>query len=305
MEGGVLEWTKRGYPVITNTPVPFVHLFYEPTTSTCCYIVVDEETKTCAIIDPVLDYNLSSGEVTTVFADKLLDFVQTNDLVVSHILETHIHADHVTAAAYLKHMLKNHPPVCIGRGVLKVQENMIKILDLPKEDIHPGHFDILWQDKQTFSVGSIPAQVIPTPGHTPDSVTYVIGDSLFCGDSVFYPDVGSARCDFPDGSAELLFKGVKSLYEYPDTFKLFSGHDYPPNRSTAFFAILGQEKKQNKQLNQTTVEQEFVQWRKHRDATLGAPRLLYPSLCFNLKGGRMPRDGFVKTPVKWALNLIQ
>ena len=220
-------------------------------------------------------------------------------------METHIHADHLTAAAYLKSKLPGSL-IGIGQGIKLVHETIRKMLALGEDEIHTGYFDKLWTHHETFSVGSIPSTVIPTPGHTPDSISYLIGDSIFCGDSVFYPDVGSARCDFPSGNPEDLYNGIMNMYRtYPDGFKVFSGHDYPPQtRGTAFFSTLGQQKHGNKQLNKETEFGAFKTWRANRDASLGTPRLLYPSLYFNARAGVPPTNGFVKTPIKW-LNFLK
>lgn len=299
LEGGFNAWQTSGKPTV-DAPQPFVHLFYEQGSGTCCFVVIDEMTSKCVVIDPVLNYEISSGKVSYEFADSLLEFLQENQLDVTHILESHVHADHITAAAYMKLKLPGNPPICIGEGIVRVQENVRKMLSLSEAETSPKFFDMLLKDNQTFPIGSLECKVISTGGHTPDSVSYCIGDSIFCGDSVFYPDVGSARCDFPEGSAATLYQSVQKLYRFPDGFKLFSGHDYPPDtRPEAMFTTIGQSKTANKQLNASTKLDEFISWRNGRDAGLNVPKLLYPSLIFNVKAGRPPLDGFVKVPLKF------
>ncbi|KAJ3036251.1 hypothetical protein HDV00_002965 [Rhizophlyctis rosea] len=282
-----------------------VYGFFEKVTSTWQYIVADPATREAFIIDSVLDYDPIPSKIATTTADGLLDFIKEENLKITRILETHAHADHLTAAQYLKRRLGGSVPVGIGKRITDVQKTFKAIYGL-----HPfladGHqFDTLFEDGQELGLGGIQSHVLHLPGHTPDHVGYLIGESVFTGDSIFMPDVGSARADFPGGSATDLFTSASRLLSLPPHYRLYVGHDYPPTERTqeAGYSTVAEQREMNKHLKQGTGQAEFIKWRAERDATLGSPRLLHASLQVNLRAGNLPEaDGegggiFFKIPV--------
>ncbi|KAK5192599.1 hypothetical protein LTR99_009647 [Exophiala xenobiotica] len=287
------------------TMEPKVHTLFEPVTGTWQYVVADEATKEAVIIDPVLDYDKATGKVATQSADKILDLVAQCGYTVSRILETHAHADHLTASRYLQNVLAERQPnsarpqVCIGERIRVVQETMSKIYNIPKSDLEAA-FDCTFADDDTFPIGTIESKVIYLPGHTPDHIGYIIGSNVFTGDSIFNPDVGSARCDFPGGSAMQLYHSMQKLLSLPGHFRLYTGHDYPPDtrdlpadqhvdgKKAVPFTTVETQRRENKHVRIGTDMKDFVQWRSERDGSLGEPKLLGPSLQVNLRGGRLP-----------------
>jgi glyoxylase-like metal-dependent hydrolase (beta-lactamase superfamily II) len=287
---------------------PLVHSIYEPVTGTWQYIVADPSTQAAVIIDPVLNYDKESGIVDSCSADELLKVIADYNYKISHILETHAHADHLSASRYLQSVLarlqSDAPEVCIGHRILEVQQTLGTIYSVPQAELENA-FDHLLQDEEELTLGNIVIRVIHVPGHTPDHVGYIIGSNVFSGDSVFNPDVGSARCDFPGGSAAALFQSTQRLFNLPAHYKLYTGHDYPPSdrdidtgsdESMAVpFTTVEKQRRENKHINAGTSEKEFVNWRNERDRGLPTPRLLGPSIRVNIRGGRLPRsseDGF-------------
>lgn len=287
---------------------PLVHSIYERITGTWQYIVADPSTQAAVIIDSVLDYDTESGIVDSGSADKLIEVIADNKYKVSHILETHAHADHLSASRYLQsvlaHLQSDAPEVCIGHRILQVQQTFGTIYSVPQAELENA-FDHLLQDEEELALGNLVIRVIHLPGHTPDHVGYIIGSNVFTGDSIFNPDVGSARCDFPGGSAIALFQSVQRLLSLPAHYKLYTGHDYPPSdrdidtasdESKALpFTTVEKQRRENKHLKAGTSEEEFVNWRNERDKVLQAPRLLGPSIRANIRGSRLPRsseDGF-------------
>jgi len=289
---------------------PEVHALFEPVTGTWQYIVADGATKDAVVIDPVLDYDKATGRVTTKAADQILEVIARHGYTVSKILETHAHADHLTASRYLQPALaaqsvpgRSPPPpppqVCIGARIAQVQETMSRIYGIPPEDLD-GAFDHTFADDETFTVGSIPARVLYLPGHTPDHIGYVIGSNVFTGDSIFNPDVGSARCDFPGGSATHLYASVQKLLSLPPHFKLYTGHDYPPDgrdvpvgvyavgTKAVPFTTVEAQSRENKHVKRGTDMTQFVQWRSERDGSLAEPKLMAPAMQVNVRGGRLP-----------------
>ncbi|KAI1609589.1 hypothetical protein EDD36DRAFT_75767 [Exophiala viscosa] len=284
---------------------PKVHTLFEPVTGTWQYLVADEITKEAVVIDPVLDYDKPTGKITTRAADEILDLVAGKCYTVSRILETHAHADHLTASRYLQNVLAERQPtspsplVCIGERISQVQKTMSKVYNIPAIDLE-GAFDHTFADDETFAIGNIEAKVIHLPGHTPDHIGYVIGSNVFTGDSIFNPDVGSARCDFPGGSATDLYQSMQKLLALPSHFKLYTGHDYPPESRDI---IAGQHVSGSKAVPYTTVDvqrhdnkhvkigtemDDFVKWRSERDSGLGDPKLLAQAMQVNVRGGRLP-----------------
>ncbi|KAL4893276.1 beta-lactamase-like protein [Aspergillus ambiguus] len=284
---------------------PTVHSMYEPTTGTWQYIVACPTSKQAAIIDPVLDFDSSSSTISTTSADSLLRVVSGEGYCVSHLLETHAHADHLTASFYLQQKLlavgKPRPPICIGRNIHLVQQTFGRRYGIADDELNVA-FDRLFVDGEEFNIGEIVASVLYLPGHTPDHIGYCIGDSVFTGDSIFNPDVGSARCDFPGGDARALYKSMKRLLGLPPSFRLYTGHDYPPAaadgcvREPLPYVTVSEQDERNKHAKRESSEEEFVKWRSERDEALKEPRLMHQALQVNVRGGRLPhkvKDGQV------------
>ncbi|RAL17476.1 MBL fold metallo-hydrolase [Aspergillus homomorphus CBS 101889] len=279
----------------TSPSSPTIHGFFETQTSTWQYLVVDPTTSIAAIIDPVLDFDRETQTVSTTTADALLAFIASNNYTISHILETHIHADHLTAASYLQTRLtqtqteSSRPPICAGKRIEQVQTLFATRYSIPTVE-HQTAFDKLFDDDETFRIGNLEAVAIHLPGHTPDHLGYHIGDNIFCGDSVFHPDIGTARCDFPGGSAESLYHSGKRLLAMDPETKIWVGHDYPPAErgEEVPYMTVREHREHNKHLREGVEKDEFVRLRRERDQKLGEPRLLHPSLQINVRGGRMP-----------------
>ncbi|RDX55184.1 Metallo-hydrolase/oxidoreductase [Lentinus brumalis] len=291
----------------SDPETPTVFTFYEKDTSTWQYIVVDPRTSEAVIIDPVLDYDPASGVLSTATADGLVSFVEHNGLKVIRILETHAHADHLTAAQYLKQELNGDVPVCIGQRIKQVQETFAPIYGLELSSLENA-FDVYLGDNEEFKLGSLSCHVLHLPGHTPDHVGFVIGKAVFAGDSIFNPDVGSARADFPGGNVETLYASMQRLLSLPGDYRLYVGHDYPQNRDQTCFSTVAEQRAKNRHVKEGTDATTFIQWRKDRDAVLGAPRLLHPSLQVNIRAGRLPPPDehgrvFLRTPVKLDVKL--
>jgi glyoxylase-like metal-dependent hydrolase (beta-lactamase superfamily II) len=272
------------------TPVinPQVHGIFDPATWTVTYVVYEKEGASCAIIDSVLDYDPKSGRTHTDSADKVIAFVREKKLTVDWILETHAHADHLTAAPYLKSHLGGK--LAIGDHISTVQQVFKGIFNLEPEFSTDGkQFDHLLKDGERFSIGALTASTMYVPGHTPACVAYQIGDTVFVGDTMFMPDVGTARCDFPGGDAKTLYASVKKILSLPDQTRLFMCHDYPPtDRSIAFETTVGEQRKKNIHVHDGISEAQFVDMRTRRDATLEMPVLILPSVQVNIRAGHLP-----------------
>lgn len=267
-----------------------VQHFYDPATFTLSYVVFDPKTKDAIVIDPVLDYDPLSSKTATKSLETLVRFVRENDLRVHLSLETHAHADHLSGSPYLRRVLG--AKVAIGADITKVQGVFKGVFDLGDSFAPDGsQFDLLAREGEPLTAGSITVDVISTPGHTPACVTYAVEDALFTGDALFIEDYGTGRCDFPMGSAEDLYVSVHDkLYARPDSTRVFVGHDYQPGgRALRFETTIGKSKAENIQLKAATDKETYVSFRKARDATLAAPRLLYPSVQVNIDGGRLPK----------------
>lgn len=282
-----------------------LHTYFDSATNTLTYIVWDEKTRDTVIIDPVLDYDPASSQVSINSVKQLVDFIRQNDLRPLMVLETHAHADHLSGAQILKRHFP-HIRVAIGNNIIRVQKTFKSIYNLPADfPTDGGQFDFLIQDNQTFDVGSLTIRALSTPGHTPACMSYVIGDAVFTGDALFMPDYGSGRCDFPNGDARQLYHSItQKLFKLPDSTRVFVGHDYQPNgRELRFESTIGEEKRQNKHLATTIGEEEFVKFRTERDRTLNAPRLLLPSIQVNINAGHLPRPegngiSYLKIPIR-------
>lgn len=267
---------------------PQVRSFFDPATFTFTYVVFDRDEGHAAVIDPVLDFDPASARVSTASADRVLAFVRTHALTVDWILETHAHADHLTAAAYLKR--ETGAKVAIGRGITHVQERFKALFGLEPEFATDGRqFDRLFDDGDTFRIGELEARAIATPGHTDDSLTYLVGDAAFVGDTVFAPETGTARVDFPGGDARKLYRSIRTLFDLPPDTRLFLCHDYPPaERDARAQHSLDEQKQRNVHVGGGVDEEAFVEMRTERDATLAAPKLILPALQVNIRAGELP-----------------
>ncbi len=258
--------------------------------STFSYVVWDPASLHGVIIDPALDFDGRSGRTGTDTPTRLLDIVDREGLTIDWILETHAHADHISAAPFLRERL-DRPPVGIGEGIRVVQERFKRLFNLERGFLPDGsQFDHLFADGEAFRLGGIGANVISTPGHTSDHLTYVIGDAVFVGDTLFMPDAGTARCDFPGGDAGLLYRSTRRLFEaLPDEARMFMLHDYGPNgRERRNETTVGAQQRDNIHVNETVSEAEYVNMREARDATLPMPTLILPSVQVNIRAGEFP-----------------
>ena len=267
---------------------PRVESFRDPLTSTFSHVVYDAPGGHAAIIDSVLGYDGPSARTNTALADRLIAFVRQQHLSVDWILETHAHADHLSAGAYLRDQLGGK--LAIGRGILGVQRHFKQLFNLGDDFAADGRqFDRLFDPNEGFSIGELSAYALATPGHTDDSLTYVIGDAAFIGDTLFAPDTGSARCDFPGGDAHKLYASVRSILSLPDNTRIFLCHDYPPDgREPAAETSVAEQRARNKHLHNGVALADYVTLRNARDATLPEPLLILPSLQVNIRGGRLP-----------------
>ena len=267
---------------------PLVQSFYDPTTSTFTYVVYDRDGGHAAIVDPVLDFDPAAARISTASADRVLAFVREHALTVDWILETHAHADHLTAAAHLRR--ETGARVAIGRGITAVQARFKTLFGLePDFPTDGSQFDRLFADGDEFAIGELRARVVATPGHTDDSLTYVVGDAAFVGDTVFAPETGTARADFPGGDAGKLYRSIRRLFELPADTRLFLCHDYPPaEREARAQSSLDEQRQKNVHVGGDADEASFVKLRTGRDAGLAAPRLILPALQVNIRAGEMP-----------------
>lgn len=267
---------------------PVIQPFFDVVTGTITYIVFDVPGGHAAIIDPVLDYDPKSGRTHTALADQVISFITQQKLAVDWILETHAHADHLSAAHYLKSKLGGR--IAIGEHI-KVVQNVFKgMFNLGADFAVDGsQFDHLFTDNEEFNVGQLTARALFVPGHTPADIAYQFDDAIFVGDTLFMPDIGSARCDFPGGNAETLYQSVQRLFTFPDNTRLFMCHDYPPaDRAPAWQTTIGSQRKNNIHLHNGVNQENFVQIRQTRDATLDMPVLILPSVQVNIRAGKLP-----------------
>jgi glyoxylase-like metal-dependent hydrolase (beta-lactamase superfamily II) len=283
---------------------PVVRSFHHAESGTWTHVLVDPVTQRAAIIDSVLDFDAASGQLRADSAQRVLEYVATAGLRVDWILETHAHADHLSAGAWLRE--RTQAKLGIGAGIVEVQRTFKRLLDLGNDFRADGSdFDRLFTDGDAFDIGELAVRVMATPGHSSDSVSYLAGDAAFVGDTVFSPTCGTARCDFPGGDASALYRSIMRLYDLPDETRVFLCHDYPPADAgpTAEVALIA-EKAGNVVAPATASEDAFVARRMQRDAGLAVPKLLWPAIQFNLRGGRLPpaTDGrtFFKLPVEFA-----
>ncbi|MDL2405897.1 MBL fold metallo-hydrolase [Rhizobium calliandrae] len=273
----------------TSTQRPVIKSFFDPATFTVSHVVRDPGSSACAIIDSVLDYDPASGRTMNVSARALIDYVKSENLEVQWLLETHAHADHLSAAPLLQSELGGE--LAIGHEIVRVQEVFGKIFNAGTEFQRDGsQFDQLFRDGDRFKIGNLDAIVLHVPGHTPACLAYVIGDAVFPGDTLFMPDYGTARCDFPGGDSRTLYRSIKRLTQLPGEARMFMCHDYraPGRDEFAWETTVDAERTGNIHVHQGVTEDEFVEMRNHRDATLAMPKLILPSVQVNMRGGKLP-----------------
>lgn len=280
---------------------PVVRGLYDPTTFSVQYVAADPATGRCAIVDPVLDFDPNSGKVTTENADALLEIVAREGWSVEWILDTHPHADHFSSAKYLQE--KTGAPRAIGEKVVEVQKIWKSIYNLPEFEIGTGYWDRTFADGESFKIGEIDTRVIYSPGHTIASITYVMGDAAFVHDTLFQPDFGTARADFPGGDAAMLYRSIMQILSLPDDTRLFTGHDYRPGgRPAQWESTVAQQKAENPHLKDHPSEADYVALRTKRDGELSLPKLMLAALQVNMRGGRLPEAedngrSYLKIPV--------
>lgn len=268
---------------------PDVVEFFDPATYTYSYVVIDPASQHCAIIDSVLDYDAASGRTSHASAERIIAFVRARDLHVEWLLETHVHADHLSAAPFLKRELGGQ--LAIGENIRVVQNTFGKLFNAGSKFATDGsQFDRLLRDGDEFRIGELRGRALHTPGHTPACMTYLIGDAGFVGDTLFMPDYGTARCDFPGGDAHVLFQSIQKLFALPDDTRLFMCHDYkaPGRDDFRNQTTVAEQRAHNVHVHQGIAEADFVAMRRERDATLGMPNLILPSVQVNMRAGQLP-----------------
>lgn len=306
LEGGIAAWEKAGFQLQKMDDASLViKSFFDPDTATVTYVISDSSTQCCAIIDSVRNFDIYSGRLTSVSADNVVDYIKQMKLKVEWILETHIHADHLTAASYLKEKLGGK--IGIGENIKKVLSHWVPIFNTASDTpIDGSQFDVLFSDGMQFKIGNLNVTVLHTPGHTPDSVSYHIHDAIFVGDTIFMPYVGTARADFPGGSSEDLYHSIQKILSLPDETRIYTCHDYPPaGQDPAWESTVANQKKQNVMIHEPITQSEFVSARHEKDANKPVPKLLLPSIQVNLRAGRLgsaENNGlrYIKIPVNRA-----
>jgi glyoxylase-like metal-dependent hydrolase (beta-lactamase superfamily II) len=288
-----------------NTPTQAtVKAFFDPQTWTYTYVVYESKGSACIVIDSVLNYDPKSGRTKTDSADEVIAFIKENRLQLDWILETHAHADHLTAAPYIQEKLGGK--IAIGDHITTVQGVFKGVFNLDDLAVDGSQFDVLIKEGESISFGNLSFKALYVPGHTPACMAYEIGDSIFVGDTLFMPDVGTARCDFPGGSASNLYRSIQSILKYPPSTKLYMCHDYPPNgRDPDYQSTVADQKKSNIHVHDGITEEQFVAMRTKRDAGLEMPVLILPSIQVNIRAGHMPKaEGNGTAYLKIPLNAL-
>ena len=283
--------------------------FFDEETSTISYVVYDMTSKKCAVIDSVLDFDFSSGTIDYYNAEKIISYIEKMKLDLEWLIETHVHADHLSASPYIQKKLGGK--IGISEKISDIQNIFGKTFNAGTEFQRDGsQFDRLFKDNDEYKIGSIKCKVINTPGHTPACTAHVIGNSIFVGDTLFMPDLGSARADFPGGDARELYRSIQKILSYPDDTLIFVCHDYPPtSRKVEWVTTVGEQKKNNIHVKTSIGEDEFVKVREARDKTLSMPKLIIPSIQVNMRAGNLPPsedngDVFIKVPINRMKNLV-
>jgi glyoxylase-like metal-dependent hydrolase (beta-lactamase superfamily II) len=299
----------RGETIMTDYPVnmdikPEVEAFFDEDTNTISYIVKDPASDACAIVDSVMDIDYAAGRITYTHADTMIARVKARGLRLEWILETHVHADHLSAAPYIQNQLGGK--IAIGENILIVQDVFGKIFNEGTEFQRDGsQFDRLFKDGDTYTVGGMTCFAMHTPGHTPACIVHVMGDATFTGDTLFMPDGGSARADFPGGDAATLYDSIQKVLALPDDVRLFMCHDYAPNgRDIAWETTVAEEKAHNIHVGGDKTKEDFVKFRTERDAQLAMPRLILPSLQVNMRAGEVPTDPDGRPMLKLPVNAL-
>lgn len=285
--------------------IPEVYSFFDEATNTVTHVAVDPQTQKCAVIDSVMDFEPNSANISFKSADRIISFIKEKGFEVEWVMETHAHADHLSAAPYIQKALGG--TLAIGEDIKVVQEVFGKVFNFGTDfERDASQFDHLFKDGDTFKIGNIEAKVIHTPGHTPADMTYVIGDAAFVGDTLFMPDFGTARCDFPGGSASTLYNSIQKLFKLPGETRVFLCHDYLPEGRTEYqwLTTIKEQKENNIHVGEILgkSEEEFVKMRSQRDKTLGMPKLIIPSIQVNVKAGKLPKEedngtSYLKVPI--------
>ena len=283
--------------------------FFDVQTSTISYVVHDNVERKCAVIDSVLDFDYSSGEIDYINADKIISYIDRNKLNLEWIIETHVHADHLSASPYIQKKLGGK--IGISEKISYIQNIFGKMFNAGTEFQRDGsQFDKLFKDNDVYKIGNINCKVINTPGHTPACTAHVIGNSIFVGDTLFMPDLGTARADFPGGDARQLYRSIQKILSYPDHTRIFVCHDYPPSsREVKWATTVGEQKENNVHVKTSILEDEFVKIREARDKTLNMPKLIIPSIQVNMRAGNLPppeENGsvYIKVPINSIKNLV-
>jgi glyoxylase-like metal-dependent hydrolase (beta-lactamase superfamily II) len=291
------------YPVNMDVK-PEVKAFFDEATNTISYVVKDPDSNSCAVVDSVMDIDYAAGRITYDHADEMIAYIKDNGLKLEWIIETHVHADHLSAAPYIQQKLGGK--IGIGSKILVVQDTFGKIFNEGTEFQRDGsQFDALFEDGDTYKIGNMDAFAMYTPGHTPACMVHVMGNAAFVGDTLFMPDGGSARADFPGGDAATLYDSIQKVLALPDDMRLFMCHDYGPNgRDIQWETTVGEEKAHNIHVGQGKTKEEFVKFRTERDATLAMPRLILPSLQVNMRAGDVPKDKDGRPMLKLPVNAL-
>ena len=291
------------YPTNMNAK-PQVEAFFDAPTNTISYIVKDPSSKACAVVDSVMDIDYAAGRITHEGADAIIDRITELGLKLEWIIETHVHADHLSAAPYIQEKLGGK--IGVGAKIMVVQETFGKVFNEGTDFQRDGsQFDALFEDGDTYQIGNLHAFAMYTPGHTPACMVHVMGDAAFVGDTLFMPDGGSARADFPGGSAETLYDSIQKVLSLPDEMRLFMCHDYGPNgREIQWETSVGEEKANNIHVGAGKTKEEFVKFRTERDAQLAMPKLIIPSLQVNMRAGEVPTDGDGRPMLKVPVNQL-
>lgn len=283
-----------------------INHFFDKDTSTFTYIVSDCSTLECAIIDPVLNFDPSSGVISHTSANALIEFIKKNNLKLMWILETHAHADHLSSAAYLQEKLGGK--IAIGEHIKTVLKHWVPIFNTEDDtDLNGSQFDVLLKDNDVFQIGTLNVKVMHTPGHTPACVSYLIGENLFVGDTIFMPNVGTARTDFPGGDAQQQYASIQKILSLPDQYRLFMCHDYPPEgQLPQHISTVAEQKAKNIMIHEGINEESYILARQAKDLLSTTPRLLLPSIQVNLRAGRLGNKGnekkFIKIPITLHLD---
>ena len=287
-----------------------IHALYDEQTFTLTYIVWDENSKDAIVIDPVLDYQSTGSKIANVSFNNVINYLKEHDLNLHYVLETHAHADHLSSSQLFKEIYPN-AIIAISEHIREVQKTFKVIYNLSSHQTDGSQFDELIKDNQTLNAGTLSIQALATPGHTPACLSFLINDAVFTGDSLFMPDYGTGRCDFPKGDATKLFESVHDvLYKLDDSTRVFVGHDYRPGgRELKYETSIKESKASNKQLTQDTSKEAFVKMREDRDATLDAPKLLFPSIQVNIEAGHLPKEenngkNYLKIPLNLTFNSL-